>query len=194
MNPSSILDSPGTQNGPALRLARLISTCGGIGYLPGAPGTYAALAVALLLLGFLQILRLLGPEAAEAAMLPMFVGYPLLLGALFAAGVWSARKVAPQWGKDPSRVVIDEAFGQALALYFILWDVEFILASLLLFRFFDIVKPLGIRRMERFKGGWGVMLDDALAGLYANLVLQLLIHTGWWWWLARELRIALGGI
>jgi phosphatidylglycerophosphatase A len=52
--------------------------------------------------------------------------------------------------------------------------------GLVLFRFFDIAKPLYIRRMEKLNGGWGVMLDDVLAGIYSNIVLQLIVLIGLW--------------
>jgi phosphatidylglycerophosphatase A len=52
-----------------------------------------------------------------------------------------------------------------------------LLGGFLLFRFFDIVKPLGIRQVERLEGGWGIMLDDILAGVYGNLVLQIVFLT-----------------
>ncbi|MHC2991839.1 phosphatidylglycerophosphatase, partial [Pontibacter sp. HJ8] len=51
-----------------------------------------------------------------------------------------------------------------------------LLAGLVLFRFFDISKPLFIRRLEKVRGGWGVMLDDVVAGVYANIILQLLLY------------------
>lgn len=91
-------------------------------------------------------------------------------------GIWSGNVVEAEWGKDSSKVVIDEVGGMFVSVLLVPVSVYTILAGLILFRFFDIVKPLGIRRMERFKGGWGVMLDDLLAGVYANVVLQLVIY------------------
>jgi phosphatidylglycerophosphatase A len=94
---------------------------------------------------------------------------------LFALGVWSANKVEPEWGEDSYRVVIDEVAGMCLTLCFVPVRWPYIAIGLLLFRFFDIAKPLGIRRMERLNSGWGVMMDDMLAGLYANLLLQIVV-------------------
>jgi phosphatidylglycerophosphatase A len=91
-------------------------------------------------------------------------------------GVWSATMVEPHWGKDSSKVVIDEAAGMLVSLLFIPATLVYLLVALALFRFFDILKPLFIRRMEAFPGGWGVMADDVLAGIYSNIVLQLLIY------------------
>lgn len=90
-------------------------------------------------------------------------------------GVITADKVEECWGKDNQKVVIDEVAGMWISLLFTPLKWEYILLGLILFRFFDIVKPLHIRSMEELPGGWGVMADDALAGIYTNLVLQLVI-------------------
>ena len=63
-----------------------------------------------------------------------------------------------------------------VTMLFIPANLYLLLAGLVLFRFFDIVKPLGIRKMEDLKGGTGVMMDDVLAGVYANLVLQAVVY------------------
>jgi phosphatidylglycerophosphatase A len=78
-------------------------------------------------------------------------------------GIWSAAKVEPAWGKDSSRVVIDEAAGMCVSLLLIPAELKYIIAGLVLFRFFDIAKPLLIRKTELLPGGWGVMMDDLLA-------------------------------
>lgn len=91
-------------------------------------------------------------------------------------GIWSASMVEPSWGKDSSKVVIDEAAGMLISLLFIPVTLVNVLVALVLFRFFDILKPLFIRRMEGLPGGWGVMADDVLAGIYSNIVLQLLVY------------------
>jgi phosphatidylglycerophosphatase A len=54
-------------------------------------------------------------------------------------------------------------------------QVKYIIAAFILFRFFDIVKPLFIRRLEKLPGGWGVMADDLLAGIYTNIILQCIV-------------------
>jgi phosphatidylglycerophosphatase A len=73
------------------------------------------------------------------------------------------------WGKDSSKVVIDEMAGMAIALLMVPRDFSYVLISLIAFRFFDIVKPLGVRKLEILPKGWGVMADDVLAGFYALL-------------------------
>ena len=90
-------------------------------------------------------------------------------------GIKSAHEVEVLWGKDHGRVVIDEVAGMCITLLFVPVTLKFVLIGLVLFRFFDIVKPLGIRQLEKLPGGWGVMADDVLAGIYANVVLQILI-------------------
>ena len=76
------------------------------------------------------------------------------------------------WGEDPSRVVVDEMVGVWIPLLVVpdggWW---YVLAAFVLFRLFDIVKPLGVRRMERFGGGVGIMMDDILAGVYSAVLL-----------------------
>lgn len=91
---------------------------------------------------------------------------------LLSIGVWSATKVEKYWGVDSSRVVIDEIAGMCIALLFLPVTLVTVLTGLLLFRFFDIVKPLYIRKAEKLPGGWGVMADDVLAGIYSNVILQ----------------------
>jgi phosphatidylglycerophosphatase A len=91
----------------------------------------------------------------------------LLLIVLFTAlGIWATAKLTPFWGDDPSRVVVDEMVGVWIALLMAVeWKTA--IAALLLFRLFDIVKPLGIRSIDRRQGAFWVMADDIVAGIYA---------------------------
>ena len=97
--------------------------------------------------------------------------------AILTLGIWSANKVEEKWGKDSSRVVIDEVAGMCITLLLVPIRWQYVLIGLVLFRFFDIAKPLYIRKMEKLNGGWGVMMDDVLAGIYSNIVLQLIVLT-----------------
>jgi phosphatidylglycerophosphatase A len=90
-----------------------------------------------------------------------------------AAGVHARAKGIP----DPSVVVVDEAAGQMLALVAVPLQWKYLVVSFILFRGFDIFKPFPLRRLERFPAGWGIMLDDLGAGLYAFLVMQLLLYS-----------------
>lgn len=82
-----------------------------------------------------------------------------------------------EWGEDPSKVVIDETVGLWISMLFIPINTYTLILAFILFRFFDILKPLGIRKLDQLKNSWGVMLDDILAGVYANMVLQLIVYT-----------------
>ncbi|AUD01300.1 phosphatidylglycerophosphatase A family protein [Spirosoma pollinicola] len=138
---------------------KLIATALGIGYIPKGGGTVASIACCALW------------YLAQPAGYPAFA--PVLIAiALTGIGIWSANVVEEEWGKDSYRVVIDEIAGMCLTLLFIPINEKSLLAGLVLFRLFDIAKPFGIRKLEKLSGGWGVMLDDLLAGLYANLLLQ----------------------
>ncbi|HPS61812.1 MAG TPA: phosphatidylglycerophosphatase A [Bacteroidales bacterium] len=135
-----------------------------MGYCPVAPGTAGSaggLLAAILVLRF-------SPHP-----------WPVLL-ALAAAftflGVIASRRLAHEWGEDPQKTVIDEVVGMWISL---LWTGSgWITLGLAfgLFRFFDIVKPLGIRKTESLPGGLGVMADDIAAGILANVTLQLACH------------------
>lgn len=94
-------------------------------------------------------------------------------------GIWVSNKVEADWGKDSSKVVIDEVAGMCISLLFVSPTIANLLTGFVLFRFFDIVKPLLIRKAEALPGGWGVMADDVLAGVYANILLQLIVYVKW---------------
>jgi phosphatidylglycerophosphatase A len=145
------------------RIHRLVSTCLGIGYIPKGGGTVAA-----------GVCCVAWYFAWRGGIGHFWLPLLITLGLLFL-GVYSAGKVETEWGKDSYRIVIDEVAGMCLTLLFVPVRWPYVLTGLLLFRFFDIVKPLYIRKMENLNGGWGVMMDDVLAALYANLLLQLVV-------------------
>jgi phosphatidylglycerophosphatase A len=96
-------------------------------------------------------------------------------GALVATllGIYVAEVIARELGKkDPSEVVIDEVAGQLIALIAVPVDWKYALASLILFRAFDIVKPPPVRNLEALPGGMGIMLDDVAAGFYALAIVH----------------------
>src|ERR1700733_2358054 len=146
------------------KLALLISTCLGLGYAPKGGGTLAAIACCI-------VWYLTWPYYNVYVYAPLLVTILLM-----AAGVWSSGRMERRWSKDNYRIVIDEVVGMCCTLLFIPVRWPFVLTGLVLFRFFDIAKPLYIRRMEELKGGWGVMMDDVLAGLYSNIILQVLVR------------------
>ncbi len=154
---------------PADRIPWSIVTLGGLGFLPFAPGSVAsAVVVGVLLLvdrvGWLNLWVLLGVAAVST-----------LLTGLF--GAWIQRFFGK---KDPRPVVIDEVAGQAVAVIAVLGHSSLVAFGLafFLFRVFDVLKPLGVKTLEKAPGGWGVVFDDVLAGVYAALVLWGLLSLG----------------
>lgn len=147
---------------------RLISTCLGIGYTPKGGGTVAAVVCC--------VAWYYSWRGGNGFFWPQLL---VTLG-ITVTGAWAAGKMEPEWGEDSYRIVIDEVAGMCLTLCGIPSRWLLVLTGLILFRFFDIAKPLYIRRMERIGGGWGVMLDDMLAGLYANLLLQIVVLYNLW--------------
>lgn len=140
---------------------KIVCSCLGIGYLKGG-GTYAALVFVLLR----YFTRAGGND--PVTQLSVFLVISII-------GIWSSSKVEREWGKDSSKVVIDEVAGMSLTLLFVTPTVPNLLTGFALFRFFDIVKPFYLRRLERLPGGIGVMFDDLGAGLAAHLVLSITI-------------------
>ncbi|MFK8009817.1 MAG: phosphatidylglycerophosphatase A [Saprospiraceae bacterium] len=148
-------------------LHKLNATVLGAGYSPFAPGTMGALVGILVLF----LIKWQQPE------LQYFTWGLLLATIVFTLlGVWSTNELESEWGKDPSKVVVDELIGVWIAVLWIPIETQWLILGFILFRFFDILKPLGIRRLESIKGGWGVMLDDLGAGIYANIVLQIIVY------------------
>ncbi|MBK7669693.1 MAG: phosphatidylglycerophosphatase A [Sphingobacteriaceae bacterium] len=96
---------------------------------------------------------------------------------LFIIGVFVSKEAEKSWGKDSNKIVIDEVFGMTISLLFLPINFITIVIAFVLFRFFDILKPLGIRKAEKLKNGWGVMVDDLVAGIYSNIIIQILIIT-----------------
>ena len=148
-------------------LHKLNATVLGAGYSPFAPGTMGALVGILILF----LIKWQQPD------LQYFTWGLLLATIIFTLlGVWSTNELESEWGKDPSKVVVDELIGVWIAVLWIPAETQWLILGFILFRFFDIAKPLGIKRLENIKGGWGVMLDDVGAGIYANIVLQIIIY------------------
>ena len=96
---------------------------------------------------------------------------PLILVTFFA-GVLASGKIAGTENPDPHIVVIDEIVGMWIAVLMLPKTTWVIVAAFLLFRLFDIVKPFPARQSEKLPGGWGIMVDDVVAGIYANIVVQ----------------------
>jgi len=143
---------------------KLIASVFGIGYIKGG-GTVAAMVTCV----FIYLMW-------QSPVMHNSVYFLFITFAVTLLGVFVGNKVEPAWGKDSYRVVIDEVAGMMVTMLFIPAGIYYLVIGLVLFRFFDIVKPLYIRRMEALPGGTGVMADDVLAGVYANIVLQVLVY------------------
>lgn len=147
------------------KIAYIISWAGFAGKSPKMPGTAGSLLAALI---------------APWCFYPLNFGFRVgLLALLFVIGAWAGGRVARLRGReDPGEVVIDEVLGQWLAILWLPVLVWWQLAlAFVLFRLFDILKPWPIRASEHWlPGGWGIMLDDVLAGLAAAAVIWLIIQ------------------
>ena len=156
------------------RPAVLLATGFGIGQVPLAPATAASLAVAILLFAIASF--------APSALAPLPVAVALLV--LLPIAIWSSGEAEKELGHDAHPIVVDEVVGMLAAVVGIARFAEpnpavALFAAFALFRFFDIVKPFPIRASQRLPGGWGVVVDDLLAGIVTNLVLRLLQARGW---------------
>lgn len=167
------------------RFSLFIATACGLGYLPKAPGTWGSLAGVLI---YFLILKKL-PTALTTKWISIAgfnVQIPVFLACTFAItvaliGVWASTRVARHSGlEDPQFVVIDEVSGQMLTYLFALAPAnwKYLLLGFILFRVFDIWKPFPARQAESLPGGWGIMADDWIAGIYAALGLWLARFAG----------------
>jgi phosphatidylglycerophosphatase A len=145
---------------PTRRVAIALSTGFGIGYIPFAPGTFGSL------LG-LVIWALLPSSAGVQA---------VAIGVVMLVGVWSATLAEHHFrATDPSPVVVDEVLGMLVTLFLNPVGWAGAGAGFLLFRAFDVIKPYPANRLERLHGGLGIMSDDFMAAVYANLVLRIAV-------------------
>ena len=136
-----------------------LATGGLIGFSPVAPGTFGSLAA-------LPLCLLISTLHAGSAL--------IFVAALILFSTWiahAAEKIDAQ--KDPKQVVVDEICGMAIALFALPFAPVFIIGAFALFRLFDILKPFPIRWVDKkVPGGWGIILDDLIAGLFANVLMR----------------------
>ncbi len=160
-------------------IARLFATGLFVGYAPWASGT----------LGTLLGLGVFFIPGAQTILLPL-IGVGLVVGTITSGIVARAEghrlsRIAEQVKSrfqpggsphpDPSIVVIDEVVGMWIALVALPREIVPVILAFLFFRLFDIIKPAPARQLERLPGGWGIMLDDVVAGIYANLAVHALV-------------------
>jgi phosphatidylglycerophosphatase A len=150
------------------RLAVFIATVGYCGYFPVAPGTVGSAA------GLVVYLLVWWSQSAVVE-----VG---LIAGVYAVGIWAGTTAERYFGGiDPGPVVIDEVLGMLITLAFMPVGLSTALAGFVLFRVFDVIKPFPAGRFERLHGGLGVMSDDAMAAVYANLSLRAVVYMLPWW-------------
>jgi len=137
---------------------KLLSSFFGVGFSPLAPGTVSSACV-FILIWFV-------PNDS--------VIYLVILAIITVAGIPISGKAENYWGKDPSKIVIDEVAGSMVALLFVPKNIWLWIIAFVAFRGFDILKLPPAKTIEkRFRGGWGVMLDDIVAGVYAFVLTHL---------------------
>ena len=151
------------------RVGLFIATCGYVGYVPVAPGTFGSAAG----LAVFFLLRHIGSTGVEVA----------TIAALFGVGIWSSTVAEHHFGRiDPAPVVLDEVVGMLITLAFLPVSIGGALVGFLVFRILDVIKPWPSARFESLPGGLGVMADDGMAAVYGNLVMRGLIAVapvGW---------------
>lgn len=156
----------------------------GVGYLPLAPGTFgSAVGVGIYLLvqsASTQVFAFAAARGWSVEVLESFqVTFMLLLIAgLTLVGIWAASRTEKLLGrKDPGIVVVDEVAGQLIAFLFVPFNSGWwvIITGFIAFRLFDIWKPYPIRRLEALESGLGIMADDVLAGIYAAILMPLVL-------------------
>ena len=147
-------------------LSKFIATFGGVGFFPVAPGTIGSIAG----LGVLWAISFVASDYCQ-----VFIQIILLI-TLIPIGVIASSAYEKHFGKiDPKEVVIDEVVGILIALFALPFTWFHIIAGFVLFRFFDIVKPFPIGKLQDIKGGWGIMADDIAAGIVSAAILRILI-------------------
>lgn len=153
------------------RLALIWGTGFGTGYSPVVSGTVGTLVGIPFYLFLHQVTFVFCGRAAGLAL------YLTVTALLFLAGVAAANRLERRFRKkDPSQVVADEVVGYLVAACAIDPSLASVILTFVLFRIFDIIKPFPARRSERLPGGWGIMIDDLWAGLYANLAARLCLY------------------
>jgi len=143
----------------------ILSTFFGIGFFPKAPGTFATF-IALILYWFLSpVLTELGIYTVLASSIILFIFFSIVTS--------YAEKIL---GKDAGCIVIDELFGYFLSVIFLPINIVIAIAAFIIFRLLDIFKPFPINKSQELKDGWGVMIDDVIAGLFTFVIIKVVLE------------------
>jgi len=141
-------------------MAKILATTFGTGYSPVAPGTMGAL--------FMLIIYYFMPPIST-----LTLGIIILI--IFIIGVWVASIAEAELGHDASQINIDEVLGMLINLFLFEKTIFNLVGAFIFFRLFDILKPFPVNISQKLPRGWGVMLDDVLAGIYGNFALRIII-------------------
>jgi len=153
-------------------MKRLLASCFGLGWLPVAPGTWGSIPPAVI---FLLLNGVFWTPPPTRFLLMAILA---LTGSVVCIK-YAAASIEATGETDPAEVVADEFAGQSVTFLFIsllssFWEIlSPTIVGFLLFRFFDIVKPWPIRKLEKLSSGWGILVDDLLAGIYAGIGLLI---------------------
>lgn len=150
------------------KLKPLLGSFFNAGFLPNAPGTWGSF-FALFPIYFIGVYSPL---------------YGIVLFTILCSfiTVWVSEECERVWGGDPSPLVMDEFAGQGMTFIAIPftgmlnYDLLILATGFIFFRFFDIQKPLGVNKLQALPGGWGILVDDLLAGVYAFICLHILLY------------------
>ncbi len=149
-----------------LNIFTFLGTLLGIGFIPFMPGTFGTLAAAAL--------YLIIPEA-WLTVSPYVIYSLVILTGLFLVGVWITKKAEITLGHDAGSIVWDEFVGYFIAVLFLPQSLLMAAYTFVIFRVFDIAKPFPIKKSQNFPHGWGIMIDDVLAGVFTNIFMQLML-------------------
>lgn len=140
------------------KIVEIVASCFYVGYIPGAPGTYGS----LFALFFISQFSILTQNYS--------VIFFIIIGLIFST------LMERQTGKeDDQRIVIDEFVGMLITFYYVTPNLLYLAIGFVLFRLYDIYKPYPIMKIQKLPSGFGIMLDDILAGVYARIVLHIFI-------------------
>ncbi len=154
-----------------MKLAKIIASGFYSGYAPFAPGTFGSL-FGVILGYFLNSILLQSGIGGNI----FIISNIFMVIIIYFIGVWAVKKVHHIWKHDDGRIVIDEIVGVWLSLIFIPVQLKYYILALVVFRFFDILKPLGVKKIDKLGGDISVMLDDVLAGFYSMIVMVIAVH------------------
>ena len=147
---------------PTNFIPEFLATFFGVGKIKWAPGTVGTLAAAVI------------HFSLPASVLEDKLFISIFMTLFFLFGVYISTEAEKTMGHDNGHIVIDEVFGYWLTIIFLPQNIYFTIIGFILFRFFDILKPFPINKLQDLPKGWGVMVDDAVAGIFSAIILLVI--------------------